>query len=476
MLLDNLHLLDAMMESIVRASRTPGAAVAVVSGEQVVFAKGYGYRDLHERLPLTVDTTYPIASTTKAMNATLLALLVEQGLIAWDAPVQRYLPRFRMSDALRSTQVTVRDLVTMRTGLPRHDWVWVEQSIDRPRLVEVLPHLELTCGLRERFQYNNLTVSIAGHIAEVVAGQSWEQLIRERLFEPLGMHHSGFDLEHGDNSTRSYHESAQRELLRTPFLKTALTAPSGGVVWSTIADMVRWVAFNLKAPAVLAEIHTPQLFVGNDPACPSPGAAYAMGWFSDRYNGHRRLSHGGNLNDINSDVSLFPDSGLGVVSFINFGGLSLAKVINEYAFDVLLGLPSGKNAEAKLAQYEQKIIDTRQRRASAVRVENARPSHPLEEYIGAYEHPAYGAMDVHLRNGQLLLGRGQLDIPLQHWHYDAWAAEETPMFPIHATHPFDQTSPILFETGSDGAIAALTLHLEPSLTRIRFTKQYRGSS
>lgn len=152
MLSVNVDRLDAILEPALRAAKVPGAATAITAGRRVVFARGYGYRDLDAKLPMTLDTVYPIASTSKAINATLLGILVEKGKLAWDAPVQKYLPRFRLHDRLASSMVTVRDLVAMRTGLPRHDFVWWENPISRAELVEYFAHLPLSAAFRERFQ------------------------------------------------------------------------------------------------------------------------------------------------------------------------------------------------------------------------------------------------------------------------------------------------------------------------------------
>jgi len=128
----NIDQLDAIIGPMLSAGRIPGAAIAVVAGDEIAFARGYGYRDLETKLPVTPDTVYPIASTTKAINATMLGILVDEGRLAWDAPVQHYLPRFRIGDSLMSSQITVRDLLLMRTGLPRHDW-FMDRESDQPR-------------------------------------------------------------------------------------------------------------------------------------------------------------------------------------------------------------------------------------------------------------------------------------------------------------------------------------------------------
>jgi CubicO group peptidase (beta-lactamase class C family) len=480
MFLQNLDDLDSIVQPLLRAGRVPGAAIAVVNRDRMVFAKGYGYRDVEAKLSVTSETVYPIASTTKAMNATLIGMLVDEGKLAWDTPVQEYLPRFRVGESLISSQVTLRDLLAMRTGLPRHDWLWIEQAIDRPALVERLRYLELSAGFREKFQYNNMTASTAGHIAEIVTGRSWESLVRERILGPLGMSRTTFTLPATGNVTRSYHENSQREVVLTKRLASEVTAPSGGAVHSTVEDMARWLMFNLSGgrapegqliePKTLKELLSPHWAARTDPSCPSPNAAYAMGWYVDAYNGRNRLLHGGYLHDVSSEVSLFPDDAIGIVSFTNFGPPGLSRTINQYAFDALMGFKPVQSVEDKLAEYEKKVRETRERNAAVRRVPNTSPSHPLADYTGVYNHRGYGEIEIRRNAEELVFRRGALEVALQHWHYDAWIAKDMGIFPLHSQHAFEPASRLVFETSADGEIAALSIRLEPAVSPIRFEK------
>lgn len=480
--LKNLEKLAASIEPMLRAARIPGAAIAIVADGKTVCVKGFGYRDLKAKKLVTPNTAYPIASTTKAMNATLLGMLVDEGRIEWDAPVQQYLPQFHLQDTIISSRVTVRDLLTMRTGLPRHDWIWVGSPISRSELVASLAHLEASADFRRRFQYSNLSVTVAGYIAEVVTGKSWEALAREKIFRPLGMRRTYCARPAHGNVTVSYHESARRQLLPSRRLAAEVTAPSGGVVYSTVADMACWVAFNLNGGRVqrhrlihsgtLAEVHAPQVIIG-DRSLTSipPDAAYALGWAVRPYNGHKCIWHGGYLHDVNSSVMLFPNDGIGLVSFINFGCPALADLLNQHAFDLVMGLQPVQTVKQKLAEYETKIATTRRRNAAVERAPNTRPSHPLRAYLGSYAHAGYGEIQIQRRGERLLLRRYDLLLPLKHWHYDVWVAEDSDSWPIHQPQAFDRACPIQFQANAIGKIASLSIPLEPEVTSIRFRKQ-----
>ena len=481
--LEDEALLDAVVEPILRAARIPGAAVAVVAGGQVVCARGYGVRDLQSQLPIAAETIYPIGSTTKSMNATLLAMLVDAGKLAWDVPVQAYLPAFRLLDPLASAQVTLRDLLTMRTGLPRHDWLWIENLQTRAELTERLRFLEPAAKLRERFQYNNLTVTAAAHVAETVAGCSWEELMHSRLFEPLGMRATRFGRPDSGNVTSSYLENERRQLLASPYFSTQAAAPAGGSIHSTVLDMARWMMFNLGGaargstllrPDSLRELHTPQISMGVDPSARKVNASYAIGWTVDSYNGRPRLSHGGYVHALHSEVLLFPRDDVGVVAFTNFGPPMLALLIAEHVFDLLMGFRPMYALEERLQQYEQKIADTRKLH-EIVRHRGAAPcTRALSDYAGTYLHPAYGAISITADGGALSFHRNRLNLALEHRQGDIWSFGYSELFEIHQPHPFDLSSELAFEASVEDMIDAVHIRLEPAVAAIRFAK-VRGS-
>ena len=326
----------------------------------------------------------------------------------------------------------------------------------------------------------------AGHVAEFVTGQRWEDLVQRRILTPLGMDSTAFARPAASRATLSYHENSARELLLNKPLAVEVLAPAGGSIYSTVEDMARWMLFNLSAgnalgnalvkSQTLAEILAPQIAGGSDSTCPTPGSAYAMGWFVDSYNGRLRVSHTGYLHDVNSEVMLFPQDDIGIACFTNFGGPRLARVVGQYAFDLIKDFKPERTVEAHLAQYETNIADTRARIAATPRVERTAPSHALDDYAGAYQHPGYGKIQIHRTGQELVFQRGNLSLPLQHWHDDLWIAassETVPveMFPIHERHAFDRASHLAFDTDADGAIAAVSLRLEPAVAAIRFARQ-----
>jgi CubicO group peptidase (beta-lactamase class C family) len=465
---------DVVEEALWRA-RIPGAALAVIVEGELRLARGFGLRDVGRGLPMTVHTAYPIASTTKAMNAMLIGLLVEDGRLSWDAPVREYLPRFRMRDAMASERATLRDLVTMRTGLARHEWLWLGNPMSRPELLRRVAFLEFSSGFRERFQYNNLTPMLAGHIAEVVTGERWEELLRSRILKPLGMGHTGFAASEVAERTEGYQAGQRGDLRPATRWNADALAPAGGAVHSTVSDMARWAAFNLGDGRIgayqlvradtLRELQRPQVVASGDPVAPSAGACYALGWWVDRHRGQARISHTGYLNGVQSSVMMFPGLRLGLVAFINFGAPAIARLINEAVFDVLRGHPPGRGIERKVLEYERA-----QPAMEATQVSHAPAIHPLGAYAGDYEHPAYGSVIVELRSAGLRIRRNELAVDLKHWHFDVWAFLPADVIESHQPHPFDAAGRAIFHTGESGSVVAVSLEMERSVARIRFVR------
>ena len=167
--------LDKWVDSALAAWHVVGAGVGIIVDGQIVYAAGHGLRDRDKQLPTTTQTLFAIGSSSKAFTVFALGTLVDQGRIEWDKPVIDYLPWFRMYDPDVTRRLSVRDLVTHRSGLPRHDLVWYNnRSVTREDLVRRLRYLPPNKDLRETFQYNNLMFVTAGYLVGALQGTSWE--------------------------------------------------------------------------------------------------------------------------------------------------------------------------------------------------------------------------------------------------------------------------------------------------------------
>jgi len=415
------------------------------------------------------------------MTSTVLGMLVDEGKLVWDEPLQRYLPGFRLADPMITARITPRDLVTHRSGLPRHDLLWYNNNeLTRAELVARFPYLELTADLREKFQYNNLMFMTAGYLAGELAGSSWEEVVQERLFTPLGMVRSNFSVDESqkdDDFALPYKENDDDELEVIPFRKIDAVGPAGSVN-STVHEMSRWLLFNLAAgkvgdrqlvsPSTLGEIQSPQMTTGATPERADVSVAtYGMGWMIDTYRGHRRIAHGGGIDGFITSVMLFPDDGLGIVAFNNRGS-GLPSLVSQTAADLVLGLPKedwiGEAVEERKKGKE--VREEAEKKKEATRIEGTSPSHPLADYAGTYVDPGYGTLEVSLAGEALEMRINGITAPLEHWHYDVWngadAGDGDPTF---------EDQKLLFRGNVDGLIASVESIFEPRAAPIVFEKK-----
>jgi CubicO group peptidase (beta-lactamase class C family) len=387
-----------------------------------------------------------------------------------------------MSDPIATESITPRDLVTHRSGLPRHDMVWYNNAqFSGQDLVPRLAHLDFTEPLRSKFQYNNLMFVVAGYLIEKLDGRPWEQAVRARIFQPLGMTSSNVsvrDSQKADDFAQPYDEHEEKVRV-IPFRDITKVGPAGSIN-SNVLEMARWVTVHthggklggqaILSPAALNELHAPQMTTGQPSQKKeiSP-ASYALGWSVDTYRGHRRVHHGGAIDGFTAETCLFPDDGMGIVVLNNKNGSPLPSLIGQHAADRLLGLEPidwlaealDRRTKSRAAQKEAK------KKKETVRRSGTHPAHPLEEYAGDYQHPGYGPLKVELRDGRLVSIYNGIEATLEHWHFEVFNAPKADNDP--ALDDFNQK--LQFQTNLKGYVDAVAVPLEPSVKPIVFTKQ-----
>ena len=231
---------DSFVNEAIKAWEVPGLALGIVKDGRIILAQGYGFRDIEGKLPVTPKTLFAIGSCTKAFTTFVMGTLVDEGKLDWDAPVRNYIPEFRMYDRVATELMTPRDLVTHRSGLPRHDLVWYNATISRKKIVDRLPYLVPSETFRSKFQYNNLMFMTAGYLVERVTGQSWEDTVRHRIFEPLGMTGSNFSVKDSQKTADFAKPYADRDdkVVEVPFRDISNAGPAGSIN-SNVEDMAR---------------------------------------------------------------------------------------------------------------------------------------------------------------------------------------------------------------------------------------------
>jgi CubicO group peptidase (beta-lactamase class C family) len=431
---------DAYMEQTLKDWNTPGIGVGIVVNDKLVFAKGYGYRDYEKKLPFTPATLCQIASNSKLFTAVAAGMLVEEGKLTWDKPVRESVPTIQFYNDQLNNNVTLRDMLSHRTGVTRHDSIWFRSPFTRKELFDKLKFLEPQEPMRETFLYNNLMYAAAGNIIELKSGKSWEQFVRERILAPLDMKTTTYSIsemtQHPDHGVPYKEKRDSFELYKIPYYEdTEGIAPAGALI-SNIDEISHWLIalmndgkYNGKQvlPAnVLKATLQPAIGLPNTLG-ESQGfwellnPAYGMGRETAAYRGHLMTFHGGDLPGFHSQVSFMPNDKIGVIVLvISDHSAPLYNIVSYNVYERLLGMDQTPWSQRRLQQrLAGKKAGTEARaKAGADRVPNAKPSHALADYAGEYENPAYGILKIGLKSDALQFGFHAFDFPMSHFHYD----------------------------------------------------------
>ncbi|WP_420420762.1 serine hydrolase [Simkania sp.] len=444
----NLKQIDALAKEARETFQIPGLAVGVVVDDKLVFAKGYGYRNVEEKLPVTHETVFMIGSMTKSFTTFALATLVEQGKISWDDKVISYLPDFRLKDSYTTQEMTIRDLVTHVSGLPRHDLVWYLGENSTEDLYNKLQFLEPVSGFRSKFNYQNLMYMVAGKVIEKVTGKPWNKWVLAKIMTPLKMTHSSFsvaELQYLSNVALPY-VLKDEEPLQVPYREISHIGPAGSIN-SNLIDLTSWMKMLLnfgqfEETTVLGAPHVKQLmspqtvahiFLSQFPESNHEFLeTYGLGWFIQSFQGHYLVAHGGSIDGFQSNLALLPLDKIGVVVLTNKGGGIEATLLTKAILGTLLGYGDGDYLSSDLftnkGSNEEDSFPTK---------EGTSPSHPLEHYAGVYEHPAYGQVEIVYDEGLKMQYHG-LTIPLEHLHFDVFHGEaKSDILPLKLTLSFD---------------------------------------
>lgn len=455
--------------------RVPGLAIAIVKDKKVYLAEGFGFRDIQKQTPVTPDTIFAIASCTKAFTTFALGILVDEGKLNWDAAVREYFPEFKMYDPVATERITVRDLITHRSGLPRHDAVWYGASFSRKELLHRLAFLKPSKDIRYVYQYQNLMYTAAGFLIECVTGMSWEEFVQRKIFEPLGMTHSNFsvkDTKNTENFALPYRLIKNR-LRQLPFLNIDALGPAGSIN-SSVSDMAKWLLLHLNngkwnnqqiiSPETLKEIHSPQMVINeelkyDELLYPS----YAMGWNVQPFRGLLLLRHSGHIDGFSAMASFMPQKNIGVVVLTNLSNTPVTYILTYTIYDSLLGVtPADWNKRFREEKEKERREHIRKRRKlSTNRIKNTKPSHPISDYTGKYEHPGYGTIIIEKHKQSLVFQFNLLRSTMKHYHYDTFLIEEKDS---------GEQFLVTFHTDARGKITNLSIPLEPAVDAIIFKR------
>jgi CubicO group peptidase (beta-lactamase class C family) len=481
-----LNGIDTFINRVLKDWHAAGVAVAVVDRNKVVLAKGFGYKDYAKRTPVTENTLFAIGSCSKAFTSSLLGLLVKEGKLDLDKPVHDYLPELKFYNDHLTLHVTARDMMCHRTGLPRHDYSWYGSKTSRDSLIYRIRFLEPNAELRQRYQYNNFMFLAQGVLAEKLYGKKWEMLVKEKIFDPLGMNNSDFsvnDLQKSNDFSYGYREHKD-SVLKMEYMNIDPIGPAGSIN-STATDMSKWLItwinggkYNGKEvlPAsYVADAMSSQMVIGG--ALPTKDvpdvsfANYGFAWSLVSYRAHYRVEHGGNIDGFSATTCFFPADSIGIVVLVNQNGSAVPGIIRNTIADRMLGLPyrDWNKFQRDALVRNQQAAKLRQNTDSANRKANTKPSHPLNDYVGVYDNPGYGKMEVLIKKDTLWAeyngsnGKTYLD----HYHYDVFKVRS--IDPTNVGSDGDANK-VRFITNNKGEVITIETQMEPTVKDIVFTK------
>lgn len=472
--------IDKELNTVLETWQAAGFAVTVVHKDQIIYSKGFGYRDLENKIPVDENTSFAIGSSTKAFTGSVLGVLRNEGKLEFKDRPSDYIPGFRFYNNSMNEQITIKDLMTHQTGLPRHDIAWyLFPSYSKDSLLSRVEFHEPTYSVREQWQYNNFMYLAQGVIAEKITGKSWEENVQSMFLNPLGMKNTSLDisgLQNGKNASKGYSLTDQKiELM--DYYDIAGMSPAGSIN-SSVKDMSQWLKVWINNGKLdgkeiipiqyIQEAMSSQVTIGGG----LPGTEnadlhmsnYGYGWMTSSYKGHYRVEHGGNIDGFTATVALYPSDSLGIVVLANQNGSSMPAVIRNIIADRMLGAERTDWSTKLFAPYLKSLETKEDIESESTQKIGTTPSHDLSDFVGTYSNDGYGTMNITLENDTLIVNLPKEKLWLSHYHYDVFAPMEI------GEKPTDET-PFLFvnfATNDLGDIGSIGMMLQAGLSPIIF--------
>lgn len=430
---------DAYAEKSRNLYKVPGLAITVVKDGKVILKKGYGVQQLGTTNAVDTQTLFACASTTKAMTATCMAMLVDEGKVKWDDPVINYLPDFQLYDVHVTRELKIRDLFTHNSGVGNADFFWSIMSTPSDEVLSKMKLVKPSYSLRSSFIYQNIFYLYAGKVIEKVSGQPWEEFIQKRIFQPLGMTRTYPMLKMVNDANQSQpHYLIENKITVIKRTNADVIGPAGSV-WSCVDDMSKWALCMLDSskyaggrlvkPATWKELFKPQVLVTANEFYPTAQLTkpnwmtYSLGWFQQDYMGKKVNYHTGSLAGETAIHGQLPDSKLAIYVFGNYDHAEVRHALMFKAFD-LFGTGGTRDWSSEfhtLYSNFQAGTDKAEKALEAARVANTKPSLSLDEYTGKYTDPLYGEVIITRENEDLVIVANQfLKARVSHWHYDTF--------------------------------------------------------
>jgi CubicO group peptidase (beta-lactamase class C family) len=442
--------LDAMIAAGMKDWQVPGLAAVVVKDGKVVFKKVYGIKDIDTKEPIDEDTLFSMASTTKALIAISLGILVDQGKINWDDKVIDHFASFKLTDPNITANARVKDLLTHNLGIGNADLLWVMDDLTSAEIIHKFQYAEKQYPLRGGFQYQNIMYVIAGELIESVSGQHWTQFVNSNILDPLAMTRTqtlSVDIKEAGNYVTPHNNDIDDGVIKVGYTFSDQVG-AAGMIWSSINDISKYLIFLVNdgvnkseailKPATFQYLFKPHSILTEASVYPTNALTkpkwntYGLGWFQQDYRGSKLDFHTGSLPGLVAIAGIMHDHDMAVYVFANLDHAELRHAIMYKAIDLfafndnkrhwhqeVYELYSGfkENALASLKERnEERVLDTK-------------TSLSLDQYKGTYQNKMLGEVSVNSDDGQLQINiNNYLSYTTTHWHYNTFITNIDPKF------------------------------------------------
>jgi len=468
--------LDSELEKVLKKLEEPGFAIAIVENDQILYSKGFGYRDYENKIKVDSNTLFAIGSATKSFTSSLLGVLREDEKLDFeDSPID-HINELRFYNSQMNDVISIKDMMSHRTGLPRHDASWYFfPTFSKDSLVSRVKHHKPFTSVRNQWWYNNFMFMLQGVIAERITNKTWSKNIKEMIFDPLGMTRSNTsiaELENSENAAFGY----SQDFKKMDYYKIAGMGPAGSIN-SSVNEMSKWLITwinkgEYKGRKILPPNYTEEaissqsVVVANLPDEDNPGlhlTNYGYGWFLSSYKGHYRVEHGGNIDGFSTSAAFYPSDKVGIIVLSNQNASNTPSIVRNIISDRMLDVKKtdwlkyhfDKLKEAELIQKE---LDKNE---DSDKIKGTNPSRSMNEYEGEYTNLGYGTFDISMKNDSLFMKIPNKTFWLSHHHYDTFLPYELKNGKVNLED--ESVIFITFSAGQLGEIKKLSTGLEPAI-------------
>ena len=468
--------LDSELEKVLKKLEEPGFAIAIVENDQILYSKGFGYRDYENKIKVDSNTLFAIGSATKSFTSSLLGVLREDEKLDFeDSPID-HINELRFYNSQMNDVISIRDMMSHRTGLPRHDASWYFfPTFSKDSLVSRVKHHKPFTSVRNQWWYNNFMFMLQGVIAERITNKTWSENIKEMIFDPLGMTRSNTsiaELENSENAAFGY----SQDFKKMDYYKIAGMGPAGSIN-SSVNEMSKWLITwinkgEYKGRKILPPNYTEEaissqsVVVANLPDEDNPGlhlTNYGYGWFLSSYKGHYRVEHGGNIDGFSTSAAFYPSDKVGIIVLSNQNASNTPSIVRNIISDRMLDVKKtdwlkyhfDKLKEAELIQKE---LDENE---DSNKIKGTNPSRSMNEYEGEYTNLGYGTFDISMKNDSLFMKIPNKTFWLSHHHYDTFLPYELKNGKVNLED--ESVIFITFSADQLGEIKKLSTGLEPAI-------------